>query len=194
MLRRRMMIADVGKMLPSGYKLCEYLESTGTQWIDTFVEIDSSFKCDLCMEIRERNRTGSSMLNIFGNAGRFGANVNGIDNEIYLTWNLGIGERKYFHVIVDFSDELLSVNSREISISEFLPLKNDNTTFGIFKRSDNDYRDGISKVFYFKGSNQTKSFDFIPALDATGTPCMYDIISGNTFYNMGNGEFLYKLA
>lgn len=34
----------------------------------------------------------------------------------------------------------------------------------------------------------------IPALDKSGTPCMYDVIGGKPYYNAGTGQFLYKLA
>jgi hypothetical protein len=33
--------------------------------------------------------------------------------------------------------------------------------------------------------------DFIPVLDLNDTPCMYDKVSGELFYNKGTGEFLY---
>ena len=33
--------------------------------------------------------------------------------------------------------------------------------------------------------------DLIPCLDTNGTPCMYDTVSKQTFYNQGTGEFLY---
>lgn len=32
---------------------------------------------------------------------------------------------------------------------------------------------------------------FIPALDSTGTPCMFDLVSRQPFYNSGIGDFLY---
>ena len=36
-------------------------------------------------------------------------------------------------------------------------------------------------------------FNFVPALDENDKPCMYDTVSGKTFYNQGTGEFLYGL-
>lgn len=32
---------------------------------------------------------------------------------------------------------------------------------------------------------------FIPTLDSTGTPCMFDLVSRQPFYNSGTGDFLY---
>ena len=33
--------------------------------------------------------------------------------------------------------------------------------------------------------------NFIPCLDRTGTPCMFDLISRKNFYNAGTGQFIY---
>jgi hypothetical protein len=33
--------------------------------------------------------------------------------------------------------------------------------------------------------------DFVPALDSTGAPCMFDLVSRKPFYNVGTGDFLY---
>lgn len=33
--------------------------------------------------------------------------------------------------------------------------------------------------------------DFIPCLDETGAPCMFDMASKTSFYNIGSGDFLY---
>ena len=38
------------------------------------------------------------------------------------------------------------------------------------------------------------TLNLIPALDRNGTPCMYDTVSKQTFYNERTGEFLYELA
>ena len=35
--------------------------------------------------------------------------------------------------------------------------------------------------------------DYIPVLDKSGKPCLYDKITKEYFYNQGTGEFLYKL-
>lgn len=35
--------------------------------------------------------------------------------------------------------------------------------------------------------------DFVPVLDANGTPCMFDKVSRQCFYNQGKDKFLYKV-
>lgn len=39
--------------------------------------------------------------------------------------------------------------------------------------------------------NGEKVANFIPALDSTGTPCMYDIVSHKPYYSAGNVDFTY---
>lgn len=48
------------------------------------------------------------------------------------------------------------------------------------------------RVFSFAVTKDTKlERDYIPALDPTGAPCMYDKVSKQPFYNAGTGDFLY---
>ena len=48
------------------------------------------------------------------------------------------------------------------------------------------------KIYNFKTIDGGKpKNNFVPALDETGTPCMYDLVTYKTFYNSGTGEFEY---
>ena len=46
--------------------------------------------------------------------------------------------------------------------------------------------------FSIKNANEELIMNLLPCLDKNGTPCMYDTISKQAFYNQGTGEFLYK--
>lgn len=48
------------------------------------------------------------------------------------------------------------------------------------------------KVYNFIISDAgNKIFDFVPALDQTGAPCLYDMVSKTAYYNEGSGDFIY---
>lgn len=48
------------------------------------------------------------------------------------------------------------------------------------------------KMWYFRVLyDGVVSHNYVPALDPTGTPCMYDTITRTTYYNSGTGDFLY---
>lgn len=49
---------------------------------------------------------------------------------------------------------------------------------------------GRKKYFKFWFNNKLTR-DLVPALDQTGTPCMFDKVSRKNFYNAGTGDFLY---
>ena len=54
------------------------------------------------------------------------------------------------------------------------------------------YNSASYKIYNFIIRDKSdKIFDFVPALDPTGAPCMYDKVSRTAFYNQGSGDFLY---
>lgn len=51
---------------------------------------------------------------------------------------------------------------------------------------------GSQKIKHFAASNgRADVVHLIPALDPTGTPCMFDTVTRTPFYNSGTGDFLY---
>lgn len=73
-------------------------------------------------------------------------------------------------------------------------LINDGTfTFCLFMTSGayNSY----CKIFSCKIYDDNKLLlNMVPCLDNNGTPCMYDSVSKQSFYNQGTGKFLYAVA
>ncbi len=50
---------------------------------------------------------------------------------------------------------------------------------------------GTFRFFYFKiYDNDVLVRDFIPILDSNGTPCMYDKVQSEVYYNAGTGNFI----
>ena len=41
--------------------------------------------------------------------------------------------------------------------------------------------------------NDILMHNFVPCLDENGTPCLYDLLTKQTFYNQGTGNFLYQI-
>ena len=53
---------------------------------------------------------------------------------------------------------------------------------------------GEQKIYYHRVIDDGVTIqEFIPALDESGVPCMYDIITATPFYNNGRGTFGYEL-
>ena len=48
-------------------------------------------------------------------------------------------------------------------------------------------------IWYFKiYEGDTLVRDYIPVIDSSGRPCLYDKVEDKFYYNEGTGEFLYE--
>ena len=58
--------------------------------------------------------------------------------------------------------------------------------------NDNGLQSNYYKTYYFKiWEGDTLIYDFIPVLDSNNVACLYDKVSETYFYNAGSGTFLY---
>jgi len=180
--RRGLLIANSQQSgeLPSGYTRLNYLESTGTQYIDTETLVD---EIDI-IKLTVARMTGASNC-LFGAAymtqtdgcmlylqnnnfeGRFGTS----------TWNrfCAFPYREFCDVI--YKKNSLTHNGIEYQASGDLTIGRTSKPVLLFARN---YPTEI------KGK-----INLIPALDPNNRPCMYDTVSKQPFYNAGTGEFLY---
>lgn len=191
LLRRRSMY-DAGE-LPDGYRLCNYLESTGKQTINTGL---TPVYGDEINVIAYRTSDENS---IFYASGTLTITAS---NELYC---------RYF--------TSTNKGATAVSLKESFPM--DDKYHHIMLSRDGFYSDGnfvkalpgeraeagtmiIFRGTVARGALRIKRFyitrygsytlNLIPALDRNGTPCMYDTVSKQTFYNERTGEFLYELA
>lgn len=202
LLRRRMMMADHGAVLPNGYQKVNYLECTGTQYIDTgFVpDANSAMYCKIAITDDGSNGRNNTSGCIFSsNQGWFC--VGGYGNSIGIV-------------------ALFAVNSRAGAIISY---DNDFHDFyianGIQKIDNNiennkieSFRTGMLSVYLFKPhvnyaatmspaqkisgcklwQSGVLAHDFVPCLRIQDNkPGMYDIVMGEFFTNDGTSEFLY---
>ena len=192
--------------LPTGYTRLEYLESTGTQWIDTGVKLNQNSR----VKIKYQYLSTSSIARIFGDAhnssnGWILTTQNGAINtkiqtlygdewkplnydteSIIPSTNIIEYERKGVNQYVN--GELYYTNS-----SRTFETLNTVTMFGAYYNTL-----GLSSAriynlsIYTDGNEITRNY--IPCLDRNGTPCMYDTVSKQTFYNEGTGQFQFAVG
>lgn len=192
MLRRRELMADRGE-LPSGYKLCNYIESTGTQMINTGLtpvygdEINViAYRVSDINDMLYASRTltitngGSVLYCRYFTSTRTGATPVPISNFP--------SDAKYHHIMLSQDGFYADGNF----VKKLPGERAEAGTIIIFLGAN-----GLGKVrikrFYIT-RNGEYTLNLIPALDRNGTPCMYDTVSKQTFYNARTGEFLYELA
>ena len=184
-----------------GYTPIEYLESTGTQWIDTGLVTPNSsttittFNGRAAYTSENRNfivayadATSAHYCEFFNH--KFG--VNDLDSgyfspllsantpyDIYMQINGSINTTFGINV---------SGNNHSYSTTKYQSTKMGHLL--LFKL-DSDY---ISKGLRLYKSkiiiNNTLVRDFIPVLDPDGVPCVFDKVEGKFYYNAGTGDFI----
>ena len=191
MLRRRAMYRT-GE-LPAGYQRCNYLESTGKQTIKTGL---TPVYGDEINVIAYRTSTANSMFYASGTL-----TITGAPDELYCRYftstnNAAIrillsrfpADAQYHHIML--SQDGFYVDGNFVTA---LPGERAEAGTMIIFRGTSSYGKIRIKRFYIT-RNGAYTLNLIPALDRNGTPCMYDTVSKQTFYNAGTGEFLYELA
>ena len=194
--------------LPSGCKRVKYLESDGSQYIDTGIIGKSGIKSFIDFEFV----SGSfADFIVFGSAS--GNGVSSWSNRFYPAsardgeWVLGYGDRFYAGVSPSMGQrykvesELLvgkqsmTVDGTTIISNKLTTIVNSNQTMFLFGVNY------VGKLNKYGGSRIYSCWievggvlvrDFIPILDMNNKPCMYDKVTKQFFYNKGTGAFLYN--
>lgn len=179
----------------------EYLESTGTQYIDTGV----IGKDGITAETRIQRTTTSSnecFVGAFNLVNRVWL-VYTFGNNWYCGYNAASGSWTPSTPITDWYTIKSSIPSTGTVVFDCNGAsKSSSYTTG--------FTTGVNVQLFQMGNTTTDHYpargkmsycklydygvlvhDFIPVLDWDMTPCMYDKVSGELFYNQGTGEFLY---
>ena len=182
----------------SDYTPIEYIESTGTQYIDTGFSAPNGFKAQIGFYPYAYSACIIGAHNSSFPFGRNYVSMNG--NGIF---NIG-SDGCYL------SDSIVSLNTKyDIEVSTvknnvFLtgytlhPACDDATgdmssyTLYLFRLHGYDVNNFIGRIYYTKiwDENNVLVRDMIPVKDIHGVACMYDKVSGQFFYNQGTGNFI----
>lgn len=191
----------VEKNLPNEYTKLEYLESTGTQWIDTGIKSS----VNTCIKTKF-NLTNVSSTAVFGSYSGSASNGVGV---FFGTAGGNISGKVYCNNtnIAVSPDLILSANTNyEIEISGTSLILN-NSEYTAATTADNNYnmllfarsnngtieRNISGKIYYYKAyDNGTLVRDYIPALRKSDNVAgMYDKVTNTFFTSAGTGSFLY---
>ena len=191
MLRRRAMYR--GGELPTGYRLCKYLESTGTQTINTGLTPVYGDKINV---IAYRTSDENSMVFASGTLTITSATSKFYCRYFTSTKNAAIevslakfpADAQYHHIMLSQDGFYADGNF----VKELPGERAEAGTLIIFRGTSNYGKLRIKRFYITRDGAYT--LNLIPALDRNGTPCMYDTVSKQTFYNAGQGSFLYELA
>ena len=180
----------------------EYLESNGTQWIDTGVVPTENQKIEV-VGYSPKVNTGVSLvgtrnasnydnrLQIWSDAtGYFSARIN---NSTFITTYPSTVKST---IVLDIKNKNFTVNNSEpyaLNYTDSLAVN----SYGLFLRNngngaDLNYADPVV-IYSCKIWESDKLLHYyIPAFDEDLTPCMYDLVSKKYLRNQGDGEFIGK--
>ena len=187
----------------------EYIECTGTQYIDTDVFAKSSVRLQLSVLVPEGD-THVNIGSLFGsvsNQGRFWAMFfpnywsYSIRFDYYRTTDINCSAKNSMLgkvVVIDMNNNhKASIYDTEQNLlcEQNLPTTDFSTNKNLFllasENNDNIYFTPSSRLYNAKiWDNNVLVRDFIPVLDYNGTPCMYDKVEHKFYYNAGTGQFI----
>ena len=199
------------------YTPLQYLESTGTQWIDTKYIPLSSTNFDIGYMYTNGVGTISGQV-LFGSRQESSdypgflfssynipysevLNSTSVPRNGYVRLGYGVAQATYsltqnasvFNTLKCDSYGYVFLNGNSVYN---VPLtRNTPPSISIYmfalhtNQGVTDYAKG--RIYYLKlYDNDVLVRDFIPVLDMNGTPCMFDKVEGKFYYNQGTGQFI----
>lgn len=209
--KKKAIMGEIDYGLPKNYRAVEYLESTSEkQWFDTGIKASSNLTVEGEWYVDRSSITddyvifyqGETSINVYS-FGLFSYNAQSRNN---WCWTIG-SVREAFQNPTDHALRFHSKTTNKQCIingviektysSNKFTSRRDVFIFGTSSstRLKADKGDnGTKRIYWMKiWDGQTLVRDFQPCLDASSTPCLYDRVSKQTFYNKGSLKLGYKL-
>lgn len=198
--RRRLMMNFEKKYTP-----VKYLESTGTQYIDTGFIPDYTKNIDIevistpsvlnsryCL-LSNYSTSRHLSLELQNNKGRCYYNNGNVDSVIgtmsTTTPNVYLfsydATNKKYNFTFNNETKTGNMNATGTSGASMLAFVDQTKRYYIFNKSIKIHSIKISE-------NGNIVRDFIPVIDLSNRPCLYDKVEDKFYYNQGSGEFLYE--
>ena len=194
--RRQMMLKKSSGGLPDGFTAVNYLQSTGTQYIDTGRKLTQD--SDITIDFMIVDKLDSD-------AGIFGSRESATKNNLALfkqrSDRLFVGDfSKYpkyrFMTASSLNRTKIRMNKAGVWVNDIL-IKSwsdvadfETPTNGLIFDVYNNWtgKKAVMRLYSYADGNAQK---LVPCLDANGVPCMYDLIRRQTLYNQGTGSFTW---
>ena len=176
-----------------------YIESTGTQYIDTGVKLNQDSKVEMEIALAE------GMTNIFGS--RTSATQNNFTIVFASSTGVMMDFQNYSNnrLSVDIPVSLdspiyYSISKDELKIGDTVKAVQNYSSFEtpqtayIFDISGNPWIKTKAKgrLYYCKiYDGNTLVRDFVPVIDGSNIACLYDKVEKKCYYNAGTGTFSY---
>lgn len=180
--------------LPEGYTALEYIQSSGTQYIDTGRKLTQDSDITIDFKIVENNKS----------VGIFGSRESAAKNNLALfrDRSLFVGDfseyqQHRFTTNLSLERVKIRMNKTGVLVNGILRTSWSNvanfetpTNGLIFDVGNNNWTGNKAsmRLYSYTDRNAQK---LVPCLDTNGIPCLYDLIGKTTFYNQGTGSFTW---
>ncbi|MBQ9540635.1 MAG: hypothetical protein IJU89_04405 [Alphaproteobacteria bacterium] len=193
--------------LPTGYTELEYIESTGTQYIDTGVtpaqitKIDSKaqfLRTDARQALLGVSNNGSGPWNNF-----VGINPTSSTSKFRIQWATATVPEERWNILTDTNlhtfvfDKNALTFTVDNAVNTFADYTIENATGNMYVFGKNNGTQGVdrlvyAKMYYMKLYNgSTLVRDFVPARrNSDNVLGMYDTVNNRFYTNSGSGEFI----
>lgn len=174
----------------------DYIESTGTQWIDTGVKPASDIDVEIDFQLNMTNgwacvfggRDNSSNSNAVALWLNDTSTFSFYRNGVYSTFpsNVSVSARHYFKCM----DNTAIIDGNTVSVTDSTFTGTNSIYLFAVNDAGTTYRFSKCKIYSCKiYDNGTLIRDYIPVLDSSGVACLYDKVTSQLFYNQGTGIF-----
>ena len=183
--------------LPEGYTALEYIQSSGTQYIDTGRKLtqDSDITIDF-----------SIVGEIYRDAGIFGSRQSALKNNLTLFQNknpivfsgdFSEYQKHRFTAASSLERTKIQINKAGVWVNDILKKSwSDVADFEtptnglIFDVGNNNWTNNkaVMRLYSYTDGDAQR---LVPCLDANGVPCLYDLIGKMALYNQGAGSFTW---
>ena len=180
--------------LPEGYTALEYIQSSGTQYIDTGRKLTQDSDITIDFKLINNNKS----------VGILGSRESAAKNNLamFRDGDLFIGDfseyPKYrFKTNSSFNRTKIRMNKTGVLVNGVLNTSWSNVanfetpTNGLIFDVGNNNWTGNKAVMQLYGYADGNAQKLVPCLDTEGVPCMFDLISQKPFYNAGTGSFTW---
>ena len=190
---------------PDGYTQLQYIQTTGTQWIDTGIKGHMNYAYEI--DFQQTDTGLYRNWGVFGQSGYVGINMSLTyvgDGYFFVRWNDNSSNQYYVSLpLIDTNRHLLKIDNGNIywdGVSKGISTGHDATlviNYNLFLGTVNPAgnapsQNARSKYYSYKvwDNNSVLIQNFIPARrNSDNVLGMFDTVSGRFFTNAGTGTF-----
>lgn len=186
-------------ILPVEYKEVAFLESTGTQYIDTGLNLTSNHSVELDYQLTSATQYRTGLFGGLGanTSGRYGSILSPTNS--YLEHGYGAGNVYWQQGKPDTNRHTLKQSKNKIYVDEELLYTFAEASFSVGSNAYlcnfnyTNYKPASAKYFGAKiWEGETLIRDFVPCYrKSDGKVGFYDLVSKTFYINAGSGEFIY---